>query len=272
MTCKPSKIVYSGLLSVSVVALVSLSYPHTDRNPAAVIIGIAQAEGHDGGSGGGGGKKGGDDDHSHEDGGSDDHDHEDGGSGKGPKAGGEGSHGENAGQGTGEGAGQSGSQGKDDAGKRPVWAKEGLPEVELGRLNVARSPSRVLDRAYAEALAGFDNGMAAFYSLPLKDALTALRTDFGNISFIDSPLQNLALLRDALDGTSSLTSLAGVTNSNATLMSLFLGTASDKSIPISPETAYTVAAMLGFELSQSAATSLAADAEAVRQALLEGHG
>jgi hypothetical protein len=284
MTNRFSKTLYFGLLSVSVAALLSLGVKVTDRYPATSMVGAAQAEGHD--SGGGGKKGGGDDhshedgdsdDHSHEDGDSDDHDHEDGGSGKGPNAGGEGSHGEgshgeDSDQGKGQGAGQSGSAGKDGAGKRPVWAKEGLPEVELGRLNVARSPSRVLDRAYVEALAGFNDTVAAFYSLPLSDALTALRTDFANISFIDSPLQNLALLRDALDGTSSLTTEAGVTNSNATLMSLFLGTASDKTIPISPETAYSVAAMLGFELSQAAATSLATDAEAVRQALLEGHG
>lgn len=35
---------------------------------------------------------------------------------------------------------------------KPTWAQEGIPEVELGRLNVARSPSNVLDRQLAEVL------------------------------------------------------------------------------------------------------------------------
>jgi hypothetical protein len=38
-----------------------------------------------------------------------------------------------------------------DRGKRPVWAQEGLPEVELGRLNAARAPDHVLTRALGEA-------------------------------------------------------------------------------------------------------------------------
>ena len=173
---------------------------------------------------------------------------------------------------------QSEGHGKDKDGTnasrdgRPVWAKEGIPEIELGRLNVARSPKHVLDRAYDEALANFTTDMAAFYDLSLEDAIQALKTNFDNLSFIDSPLQNLALFKDALDGTSILNAMPGVSTPNDTLLALFLGTSSDKTMPISAETAYAVALILGTELTQAQSTALAADAEAVRVAILAGHG
>ncbi|MGB5558069.1 MAG: hypothetical protein WBN04_08655 [Paracoccaceae bacterium] len=268
-----------GILGVSAIALLALHPVAPFGIGAGLIAGAAHAESHGddgdshgGGSKGGKGGKGGSgddhshddsttDDHGHSDGETSDHDHADGGSGKGGKDG----------QGAGKGGnGQGASGGKGGSGNRPIWAKEGLPEVELGRLNVVRAPGRVLDRAYAETLSEFTAERAAFYSLPLNEALEKLRTEFRAIDMVDSPLQNLALLRDALDGTSVLSDK--VTNSNETLMAMFLGTASDKTIPISPETAYSVARMLGYELSEDAAASLATDAEAVRQAVLEGHG
>ncbi len=49
-----------------------------------------------------------------------------------------------------------------------------------------------------------------FYSLPLRDALDKLRTEFRDIEMINSPLQNLALFRDALGGTSVLITSGGV--------------------------------------------------------------
>lgn len=273
------------ILSVSAIALFALRPANAFFEIGGFIVGPAQAEGHDessddhgGGKGGKGGKggTGGSDDHSHddstsddhdhEDGAEDDHDHTDGGSGKGPKAGGSHAGGQ-------AGSGQDARQGgKGDAGNRPVWAGEGIPEVELGRLNVVRSPRRVLDRAYAESLSEFTTGMVDFYSLPMSDALKELRTKFRDIEFIDSPLQNLALFRNALEGTSVLITDGGVTNTNDNLMAIFLGTASDKAIPITPETAYSVALILGYKLSEGRATELATQAEAVRQAVLQGHG
>lgn len=280
-----SKKQYFGILGVSAIALLALQPANTVGKVAGFVAGPAHAEGHDessddhgggkGGKGGTGGSGGSDDhshddstsdDHDHEDGTEDDHDHTDGGSGKGPKGGGGHADGQ---AGSGQGAGQGG---KGSAGNRPVWASEGIPEVELGRLNVVRSPSHVLDRAYVESLSEFTTGMVEFYSLPMSDALNELRTKFRDIEFIDSPLQNLALFRNALEGESILITDGGVTNTNKNLMAMFLGTASDKSIPITPETAYSVSLILGYQLSQAAATSLAADAEKVRQAVLEGHG
>ena len=284
-----SKKPYVGILGVSAIALMAVSTVAPLGAGGGMIAGVAYAGSHDsgddhgddhggsGGKGGKGGKGGGDDhshddstsdDHDHDDGDADDHDHTDGGSGKGPKAGGDHADG---GSGAGQG-GKGGSGEKGGSGNRPVWAGEGLPDVELGRLNVVRSPTHVLDRAYAESLSEFTTGMAEFYSLPLRDALDRLRTEFRDIEMIDSPLQNLALFREALGGTSVLITSGGVSNTNDSLMAMFLGTASDKSIPVTPETAYSVALILGYELSQASATALAENAEAVRQAVLEGHG
>lgn len=159
----------------------------------------------------------------------------------------------------------------DTRGGKPVWAQEGIPEVELGRLNVVRSPERVLDQALAEALLTFTPEMAEFYNLSLDDAIETLRTEFGEVAIIDSPLQNLGLLRDALDGTSDLAAL-GVSSSVNTLIPIFLGVAADKTVEITPDTAYAVAYILGFELTAAQATLLAQEADDVREAVLEGHG
>lgn len=171
----------------------------------------------------------------------------------------------------GSGQGQSG-QGQGQGGDvKPVWAQEGIPEVELGRLNVARSPTQVLDRAYDEALATFTPGMATFYNLTLDQMVLELSGNWQSVEIVDSPLQNLALFRDALGGSSVLSS-KGVSNSNDTLLAAFLGTASDKGMPVLPETAYAVSMILGQPISVQQAAALAADAERIRIAILAGHG
>lgn len=136
---------------------------------------------------------------------------------------------------------------------------------------MARSPDQVLQRAYDEALASLSPEMVDFYSLSLDEMIMELSTNWDNITIIDSPLQNLALLKDALDGTSALTTL-GVTNTNDTLMAAFLGVASDKTLPISSETVVAVSTILGTPITDAAADALAADAEAIRIAVLAGHG
>jgi hypothetical protein len=67
-------------------------------------------------------------------------------------------------------------------------------------------------------------------------------------------------------------SAKGVTSSPEVLAAVFLGTASDKTIEISPETAYAVSTILGYELSEAQSQALAKDAEDIRAAILEGHG
>jgi hypothetical protein len=200
-------------------------------------------------------------------------------------AGGQGSQsgqGNQGGQGSGQGGPDASSDGKgpqaggpsdtNTGGGKPAWAQEGIPEVELGRLSVARSPDQVLDRAYAEALAALP-AMADFYNLTtLLEFQDALSNDWDNLTIIDSPLQNLALLRDALDGGIDLSSV-GITNpDDDLLMAVFLGVASDKAIEITSDTAYAVSVIFGTPLSESEAEALAADAEAIRIAVLAGHG
>ena len=102
--------------------------------------------------------------------------------GQGDGGNGQGGQGSQQGQGNqgGSGAGQGGpgtdSDGKgpqaggpsDTGGGKPVWAQEGIPEVELGRLSVARSPDHVLDRALAEAQSNISPDIVSFYNLSLE--------------------------------------------------------------------------------------------------------
>jgi hypothetical protein len=244
--------------------------------------------GHSGGSGhdDGGHDDGGHDDGGHDDGGHDDghddgdHDDEHGGKGKGPRAGHTAADTGGSVTSRGQGGPDTDSEGRgprygktdDPKGGKPVWAQEGIPEVELGRLNVARSPDHVLQRAYDEALSNFTAEMAAFYNLSLSEAVAELSLNFDSLTYVDSPLQNLALLKDALDGSSILNAHPGVSNSVNTLEAMFLGTASDKTVPITPDTVVAVTTILGFSLSQAEAATLATDAEAIRIAVLAGHG
>ena len=207
------------------------------------------------------------------------------GAGQGGPGQGQGGPGEQSGQGNqgGQGQGQGGpsadSEGKGpmaggpagNAGGKPVWAQDGIPEVELGRLNVARSPDQVLDRALAEALKSITPDMVAYYNLSLAEAVETLSLDFENVVFIDSPLQNLALLKDLLDGTTVLAG-SGVTNHIGTLAAMLRGAASDKTVPISTDTVIAITTILGTPVTEASAASLAAAAEAIRIAILAGHG
>ncbi|WP_407494290.1 hypothetical protein [Pseudooceanicola sp. MF1-13] len=174
-------------------------------------------------------------------------------------------------EGDSDGRGPEYGQPSGDAGGKPDWAQEGIPEVELGRLNVARSPAHVLNQALEEALSTFTPAMLDFYNLSLEDAISALRNDWDNLTLYDSPLQNLALLDAALSGTNSL-STYGVINDLGTLASIYLGLASDKTVTISDDTAEAVSIILGHDLTDAQIDALAASAEAVRLAALDGHG
>jgi len=227
---------------------------------------------HTGGPKGPGGQGSGDDhtsggdDHTSSDHETDTEDHSDheGGQG-GPKNGEEGQ-----GQGQqGQGGGGSGQHGSGGESGRPVWAQEGIPEVELGRLNVARSPDHVLDRAYVEAVGSMTDPVLDFYRNDFDDMIDELSERWDQVSFIDSPLQNLALLREALNGPSVLTA---VNTNNDTLMAVFLGSASDKALEITKETVIAVTTILGKPIEGDAAQNLADEAEAVRIAILAGHG
>ena len=161
-------------------------------------------------------------------------------------------------------------------GRRPVWAREGIPEVELGRLNVSRAPGHVLGRAEGEALASYQPGMRALYGLDAEQAAALLASSFSEVARYDSPLQNLALYKDVMTfGDTQLRSLDPdlVPASQLDLAAIFLGSASDKTVPISEDTVTAVNRILGLvEMDPDERALLAGKAETVRQAILAGHG
>jgi hypothetical protein len=158
-----------------------------------------------------------------------------------------------------------------DQGGRPVWASEGIPEVELGRLNVVRSPSHVIDRSVAEAINNFTPSMIAFYDLTAEAAANLLSTAYDTVVRIDSPLENLGLYRDLyIKGSTGLPGVTGA--STLDLAAILLGSASDKTLAVTTDTVYAVNTILGITMSDADVAILAAKAEAVRQAILTGHG
>ncbi len=183
-------------------------------------------------------------------------------------------------------------------GEKPVWSHDAfvdLGEVELGRLNVARSPDHVLDRAFDEAVATFTAEMIdELYNQTFDDIVKDFKTKWDKITIIDSPLQNLALLQALLseqlnvsvyvlddegnpvlndDGTPKTTTLAATEPEDVLkLAAVFLGTASDKTVPISAGTVIEVTTILGTPVPEEDIDTIAAEAEAIRQAILAGHG
>jgi hypothetical protein len=224
-----------------------------------------------------------------------------------------GEHGERGGKAPsevgGRGQGQGGPSGDSDAkgpryggegsrpeagtqGGRPVWAQEGVPsDIELGRLSVVRAPSHVIDRSLATALAELQ---PAFYdqvvaiannaSLSLDQKIAALQTlvkdNFESTTLvrIDSPLENLGLYKDLLaDGkivaASATYDTASNLNAELLLAAVFVGSASDKTIPVSTATVDAINKILGLTLPDGLTSEqLGIAAEAVRQAIAEAHG
>ena len=148
--------------------------------------------------------------------------------------------------------------------------------MELGRLNVSRAPSRVLTRAEEEALATYSKDMANLYSLDASQAAELLKTSYYDIARFDSPLQNLALYKDVM--TFGDTRLREIDQDLASpgqldLAAIFLGSASDKTIPISEDTVIALNRILGLvELGAEERSILTSKADTVRQAILTGHG
>lgn len=228
----------------------------------------AGGHGSHGGHGSSGGHSGGHDDvvHDHTDG--DDH-------GGGPGGRGGGRHGAHDGQGHGHDIARGGGRSVVSQifrGRRPVWAQEGIPEVELGRLNVSRAPAHVLNRAEEEALSRYTTAMMALYSLSAEEAAEQLRLAYETTARLDSPLQNLAMYRDVM--TFGKSELNGITpSSQYDLAAIFLGSASDKSIPVTRNTVIAVNRILGLqELPADDIAALASKAETVRSAIAIGHG
>lgn len=172
-----------------------------------------------------------------------------------------------------------------DRGGRPVWAGEGaIPPVELGRMNVSRAPTRVLDARYAELLSnwttmgtttmdlgGVTYTVAELYSLPAMQFAALLAAYYDQITRIDSPLENLGMLRTVYLNPSALP--PGVTPASTNdIAAIAIGSASDKTIPITNETVIALSTILGLGILAADVPAIAAAAEAVRLAIVAGHG
>ena len=114
--------------------------------------------------------------------------------------------------------------------------------------------------------------MAALYNLPAEQAAALLQARFADVERFDSPLQNLALYKDVM--TFGATQLPGVKPaSQLDLAAIFLGSASDKTVPISEDTVTAVNTILGLmEMEPADRATLAEKAEIVREGILAGHG
>lgn len=158
-------------------------------------------------------------------------------------------------------------------GGSPVWAAQEL--ADIGRMNVARAPQSVLDRAEANALLELATNYPDFYSAAVailvneqtgaitadeaKTQLAALLTASGALR-IDSPLANLAFYKDiTTDGV--ITSADGTVvyfsalnpdlTVNPTLLAayqaIFLGGASDKTKLVTADVVHAVDIIMAFE-------------------------
>lgn len=92
-----------------------------------------------------------------------------------------------------------------------------VQEVEFGRLNIARSPTKVLDHSLIEVLSKLDDGILG--DTVTLDPAGRLVTADGNT--IDSPLENLALYvalltATAVDGNITLTATASKDGADTT--------------------------------------------------------
>jgi len=209
----------------------------------------------------------------------------------------------------GRGQGQGGPSGDSDAkgpryggegaapapgtqGGKPVWAQEGVPsDLELGRLSVVRAPSHVIDKSLATALAAlqpafYDQVMAIASNTSLDEAakIAALQdlvkqtfVDGTTLVRIDSPLENLGLYKDLVpDSTiaaASKTYTAATADQFVLLAAVFIGSASDKTIPVSTATVDAITKIMQLTLPAGVTSEdIATYAEAVRQAIAEAHG
>ncbi len=157
-------------------------------------------------------------------------------------------------------------------GRRPPWASPDFPEIELGRLNVARAPNFVLQRAWSHAEEENSAAMAVLYQATAEQAAELLVADYANVSRFHSPVQNLALYQ-AIMTFGSIEFFTFETQSYLDLAAIFLGSASEKTIPITQDTVVALNRILGLNaMAPDEQALLAAKAELVREAILTGHG
>ncbi len=118
---------------------------------------------------------------------------------------------------------------------------------------------------------GITYTVAQLYSLPAAQFAALLSAYYDSFVRFDSPLENLALLRAVYLAPSTM--LTGVTPySNSDLAAIAIGSASDKTIPISINTGVALNTILGLWIPADQVPYIATQAELVRQAIVVGHG
>ena len=168
-------------------------------------------------------------------------------------------------------------------GGKPVWGQDGLvnpitgTSAELGRMNVSRAPAAVFDRQLAEAFVAIaaTPAILEFYQSTV-DQIKALNLD--DVVRLDSPLANLALLKDYLaDGKIEVKDAAGTvlytldsTNAPA-LEAILVGSASDKTIPITQDTVYAIYKIITKTEPTADLDAIAKAADAVRVEIMTDH-
>ena len=126
----------------------------------------------------------------------------------------------------------------------------------------------------AEALAAYRGEMARYYSLTADEAAEAVRLRPSETSRHREPLHNLALYRLAVGvGTERFSRLDAALNpaSRLDLAAIFLGAASDRQVPITEETVFSLNRMFGLpRMSDDDRKTLAQKAERVRRGIVAG--
>ena len=217
----------------------------------------------------------------------DDGTHEGGTSGhKGTKGGSDKGKGTDSGHGTkkdlvskGQGGPDASSEGKGPkAGSggnktKPIWASEGIPEGDYGRLNVARAPQKTRDQALAEAINTITDW--SLYTLSLEEAIARIsvyRTDL-TVVRVDSPTQSLALYQSVLKNNALIVKDGVVVpGSTLTQAAIFLASAADKTKPITVNTVIAMNTILGVTNPTGVTNeAMAAAAESVRVTIQIAH-
>ncbi|GAB4519788.1 MAG: hypothetical protein Tsb0019_20440 [Roseibium sp.] len=131
----------------------------------------------------------------------------------------------------------------------------------------------MIDRSFAEALNTFNYSDQDLYELTAAEFATKIAADFDTVSFVDSPLENLALLKDLLDDGNTTLSSQITPASTLDLAAILLGSASDKNVPISTDTVIAITTIMGVDLDALgiSASTLAAMADDVREGIVIGH-
>ena len=142
----------------------------------------------------------------------------------------------------------------------------------MGRLNVIRSPDKVLDSAYEEIASNFSASMEELYDSTATDFAADVTLEWDEIDFaiIDSPLQNLAVLEKLW--TTGSTGLGIYPEDDNQVAGMLIGVAADKEVAVTADTVVALAIIIGATLTAADINEITAAAQAVQTAVVLAHG